>query len=114
MQNLRRVDTGFNTAHVITFHIDPVLSGYSKEKIPLLHQSVLDAMAALPGVQAVAATDDAELADTGHSGNVTVEGYTAPADEEFNVEEPDVNANFFHAMQVPVLPGRRFREDACT
>jgi predicted permease len=111
MQNLRRVDTGFNTSHLITFHIDPLLSGYSKEKIPLLHQSVLDAMAALPGVQAVAATDDAELADTGHSGNVTVEGYTAPADEDFNVEEPDVNANFFHAMQVPVLAGRTFSED---
>ena len=75
MQNLRRVDTGFNTSHLITFHIDPLLSGYAKEKIPLLHQSVLDAMAALPGVQAVGATDDAELADNGHSGNVTVEGY---------------------------------------
>jgi predicted permease len=68
-------------------------------------------MAALPGVQAVAATDDAELADTGHSGNVTVEGYTAPADEEFNVEVPAVNASFFHAMQVPVLAGRTFSED---
>jgi len=65
-----------------------------------------------PGaVQAVAATDDAELADTGHSGNVTVEGYTAPADEDFVVEEPDVNANFFHAMQVPILAGRAFTED---
>jgi putative ABC transport system permease protein len=111
MQNLRRVDTGFNTSHLITFHIDPLLSGYSKEKIPLLHQSVLDAMAAVPGVQAVAATDDAELADTGHSGNVTVEGYAAPADEEFVVEEPSVNASFFHAMQVPILAGRAFRED---
>jgi predicted permease len=111
MQNLRRVDTGFNTSHLITFHIDPLLSGYTKEKIPLLHQTVLDAMAALPGVQAVAATDDAELADTGHSGNVTVEGYTAPADEDFVVEEPDVNANFFHAMQVPILAGRAFTED---
>jgi hypothetical protein len=68
-------------------------------------------MAALPGVQAVAATDDAELADTGHSGNVTVEGYTAPPDEDFVVEEPDVNANFFHAMQVPILAGRAFTED---
>jgi predicted permease len=111
MQNLRRVDTGFNTSHLITFHIDPLLSGYSKEKIPLLHQRVLDAMAALPGVQAVAATNDAELADTGHSGNVTVEGYTAPADEDFVVEEPAVNASFFHAMQVPILAGRTFAEN---
>jgi putative ABC transport system permease protein len=111
MQNLRRVDTGFNTSHLITFHIDPLLSGNSKEKIPLLQQNVLDAMSALPGVQAVGATDDAELADTGHSGNVTVEGYTAPPDEDFVVEEPSVNASFFHAMQVPIIAGRGFTED---
>jgi putative ABC transport system permease protein len=111
MQNLRKVDTGLNTSHLITFHIDPLLSGYATEKIPVLQQRVLDAMAALPGVQAVAATDDAELADTGHSGNVTVEGYTAPPDEDFNIEEPAVNAGFFHAMQVPVLAGRTFSED---
>jgi predicted permease len=111
MQNLRRVDSGFNTSRLITFHIDPLLSGYSKEKIPLFERNLLDAMAAMPGVQAVAATDDAELADTGHTGNVTVEGYTAPADEEFIVEEPAVNASFFHAMQVPIVAGRTFTED---
>jgi putative ABC transport system permease protein len=111
MQNLRRVDTGFNTSHLITFHIDPQLSGYSKEKIPLLQQNVLDAMTALPGVQAVGASDDPELADMGHSGNVTVEGYTAPPDEDYVVEEPSVNAGFFHAMQVPIVAGRAFTED---
>ena len=43
-------------------------------------------MATLPGVQAVAATDDPELADNNHGGNVTVEGYNAPPDEDFDVE----------------------------
>jgi putative ABC transport system permease protein len=111
MQNLRRVDTGINTSHLITFHINPLLSGYAKDKIPVLQQQVLDAMAALPGVQSIAATNDAELADTGHSGNVTVEGYTAPADEDFNIETPTVNAGFFHGMQEPMLAGRSFSED---
>ncbi|WP_158945814.1 ABC transporter permease [Granulicella sp. S190] len=111
MQNLRRVDTGINTSHLITFHIDPLLSGYAKEKIPALQQQVLDAMAALPGVQSVAATNDAELADNGHSGNVTVEGYTAPAEDDFDVEVPTVNAGFFHGMQEPMLAGRSFSED---
>jgi putative ABC transport system permease protein len=111
MQNLRHVDTGFNTSHLITFHIDPLLSGYAKEKIPLLQQNVLETMATLPGVQAVGATDDQELADNNHSGNVTVEGYTAPLDEDYDVEVPAVNAGFFHAMQVPLLAGRSFTEE---
>ena len=111
MQNLRRVDTGFNISHLITFHIDPQLSGYAKEKIPALHQQVLDTMATLPGVQAVGATNDQELADTDHGINVTVEGYTPPPEEDFDVEAPWVDAGYFHAMQVPLLAGRTFSED---
>ena len=111
MQNLRRVDTGFNTSHLITFHIDPLLSGYAPEKIPVLHQTVLDTMVAIPGVQAVGATNDPELADRNQNGNVTVEGYNPPPDEEFEVEMPAINPGFFHAMQVPLLAGRSFSDD---
>ncbi|WP_260736664.1 ABC transporter permease [Tunturiibacter lichenicola] len=111
MQNLKHVDTGINTSHLITFHVDPLLSGYPKEKIPALHQQMLDTMAALPGVQSVGASDDPELADTGHSGDFTVEGYNAPSDDEYIVEIPDVTPSFFHAMQEPVLVGRSFSED---
>jgi len=111
MQNLRRVDTGFNASHLITFHIDPLLSGYAKEKVPMLQERVLDTMATLPGVQAVAASDDPELAGNNHSGNVTVEGYNAPPDEGYDVEVPAINAGFFHAMQVPLLAGRSFTEE---
>ncbi len=111
MRNLRHVDAGFNTSHLITFHIDPLLSGTAKERIPLLHQNLLETIATIPGVQGVAATTDAELADTGQGGNVTVEGYNPPADEEFDIEEPAVNPDFFRAMQVPLLAGRSFNEN---
>ncbi len=111
MQNLERVNTGFNPSHLITFHIDPLLSGYAQEKIPVLHQRVLETMATLPGAQAVAATDDPELADSDHGGNVTVEGYVAPPDEDYDVEIPLINRDFFHAMQVPLVAGRSFTEE---
>lgn len=111
MQNLRHVDTGINASHLITFHIDPLLSGYSKDRIPALQQRVLEAMATLPGVQSVGATDDAELAETGHTGDVKVEGYTAPPDESFDVELPDVSSDFFRTMQEQLLVGRTFSDD---
>jgi len=110
MQNLRRVDVGFNTSHLITFHVDPLLSGYAKEKIPVLQQRVLESLAALPGVQSVGATDDPELANNGRSGNVTVEGYTAPPEDDFDVEKSLVNAAYFHALQEQMLAGRPFTE----
>ncbi|MFL6428535.1 MAG: ABC transporter permease [Acidobacteriaceae bacterium] len=110
IQNLRHVNAGFNTTHLVVFHIDPVLAGYAQPQVLPLEQRATEAMRGLPGVQAVAATSDPELADSGISGNVTVAGYTPPANEEFDIEESIVNSDYFHAMQVPMLAGRTFNE----
>ena len=110
MQKLHSVDVGFTTAHLVTFGINPRLAGYAPASIPALHQQVLDRLAALPGVQAVAATDDPLLADRGQSGNVTVAGHTDSPGEDFSVEESSVNPDYFSAMQVPLLAGRLFGE----
>src|SRR5258708_21903288 len=45
MQDLRRVDKGVNTSHLITFPIHPLLSAFSKEKIPFLYPHGLHHMA---------------------------------------------------------------------
>ncbi len=110
MQKLQSVDVGFTTAHLVTFGINPKLSGYAPAAVPALHQRVIDRLAALPGVQAVAATDDPLLASNGQSGNVTVAGHTNPPGEDFSVEESNVNPEYFSAMQVPLLAGRFFGE----
>ena len=110
MQKLRQVDVGFNTTHLVTFGINPKLSGYAPAAIPVLHQRVIDALAVLPGVQVVAATDDPELAGNGQGGNVTVAGYTAPPDEQYSIEDTYINPAFFSAMQVPLLAGRFFSD----
>ena len=99
---------GFNTTHLVTFHISPVLAGYQQAQITSLEARVIDAMRNLPGVQAVAASDDPELAGGSQGGNVTVAGYTPPANDDFDVEKSIVNPDYFHAMQVPMVAGRTF------
>ena len=108
IQNLRHADAGFNTTHLVTFSINPVLAGYAKEKVLPLEEGAIDAMRGLPGVQAVAATDDPALAGDSQGGNVTVAGYTPPANEDFDIEKSIVNFDYFHAMQAPMLVGRSF------
>jgi putative ABC transport system permease protein len=110
MQNLRNVDVGFSISHLVTFGINPVLAGYKPAAVPALHQRIIDTMTALPGVQAVAATDDPELAERSQTGNATVAGYTASREEDFNVEGPSVNPGYFSAMQIPLLAGRFFTD----
>ena len=48
MQRLRQVDVGFNTTRLVTFGIDPKLSGYAPMSTLAIEQRVLDALAALP------------------------------------------------------------------
>lgn len=110
IENLRHANAGFNTTHLVTFHISPVLAGYQQAQIASLEARVIDAMRDLPGVQGVAASDDPELAGGSHTGNVTVAGYTPPANEDFDIEKSIVNFDYFHAMQVPLVVGRTFNQ----
>jgi predicted permease len=110
MQNLRAVDVGFNATHLVTFDVTPRLAGYTPDRIPALDQHLLETLQAIPGVQSVAATNIPELAGDSHGGNISIEGYTPPPDEDVDVEKANVNPGFFSAMRIPLLAGRAFED----
>ena len=110
LHNLRNVNVGFATDHLITFGLEPNLAGYSKEAVLPVHKRVLESLAALPGVAKVGATDDAELADNGESGNISVQGYTAAEDEDMNAERPYVTPDYFAASEGSAAGGTRFTD----
>jgi putative ABC transport system permease protein len=110
LENLRHVNAGFNTTHLVTFHVNPLQAGYKQPQIAALERRVIDVMRGQPGVKAVAASDDQELTGNSQGGNVTVEGYRPPVNEDFDIEETAVNSDYFHAMQVPIAVGRTFSD----
>jgi predicted permease len=115
MQKLRSVDVGFNATHLVGFSIAPQLAGYTVERTPALAEEIERTMAALPGVDSVAATTTPELSGSSHGGNISIEGYTPAPDEIVDVEKIYVNPGFLRAMQVPLLAGRTFTaEDDAT
>ena len=108
LSNLRNVNVGFATDHLITFGLNPNLAGYGESTLIPLHKNVLEQLAAMPGVSSVAATDDPELAGDGRGGNISVQGYTAREDEDMTVEVPAVTPGFFATLKVPMIVGREF------
>ena len=110
LQNLRDVHVGFATDHLITFGLEPNLAGYGKDAVIPVHRRILERLAALPGVASVGATDDAELADNGESGNISVQGYTPAEGENMNAERPYVTPDYFATLKVPLLAGRAFTD----
>ena len=103
-------DVGFDTDHLVTFEVDPTLAGYPPEKDANVETRILQVMAALPGVHAVAATTDPELKDDSAGNNITIPGYVPKEGENMNVEHARISAGYFSAMQMPLVTGREFTD----
>ncbi len=108
IQNLRNVNPGFATDHLLQFTLAPELAGYPPGHIAPIEQRVLDTIAALPGVRGVGATNDADLSGNGRGGDVAVSGYAPKPDEDFDVELPWVSNGYLQTFGVPLLAGRYF------
>jgi hypothetical protein len=113
LHNLRSLDAGFVIDHLLTFGIDPRMAGYDPARTFALYERVFETLSGSPGVRLVAATNDPELADDTESGNLAIAGYTEKSREDMNVEQPDVSADYFSTLQMPLLAGRAFtRQDS--
>lgn len=110
LHNLKSLNAGFATDHLLTFGIDPRMAGYEPARTFALYQRVFETLKGLPGVRSVAATDDPELANDNETGNITIAGYAEKPEEDMNVEQPHVSADYFSTLQVPLLAGRAFTE----
>jgi putative ABC transport system permease protein len=108
IQNLRNVDPGFVTDHLLTFGLAPAFAGYPANQIVPVEQRILEALAALPGVRSAGATNDADLAGEEIRGDVKVPGYNPKADEDFEVELPWVSERYLQTLGIPLVAGRYF------
>jgi predicted permease len=110
IQNLRNVNPGYETEHLLAFGLAPELAGYPNAGVAPVEQRMLDEIANLPGVRGVGATNDADLTDNGRQGDVYLSGFpTKPDDPEFTVELPFVSNGYLQTLGVPLKAGRQFQ-----
>jgi putative ABC transport system permease protein len=110
LQNLKSLNVGFETDHLVTFGVQATLAGYRPDQTRELDQQILQTLASLPGVRSVAGTTDPELADDNTGKNITLSGYTEKENEDMGVEAPEVSPGYFSTMGMPLLAGRELTE----
>jgi len=110
LHNLRSLNAGFATDHLLTFGVDPRMAGYEPARTFALYQRVFETLKGLPGVRAVGATNDPDLANDNETGSIAIEGYAKKPEEDMQVEEPNVSVNYFSTMEMPLLAGRAFTD----
>ena len=106
------MDVGFNSQNLLLFNIEPGLIGYREARLGELYQRLFARLEAVPGVQAVTASQVRLLAFGARTSSVYFPGGAVGPDGRA-VEGGDskvliVRENFLETMQIPLLVGRTF------
>jgi predicted permease len=110
LQNLRGIDPGFRPENVLSFSMDPSLSGYEGQKATDTLERVAAALRGIAGVRSIALTDNPLLANNIAMATVNIEGYQRKEDESMNPDFAHVSPGYFQAIGVRLIAGREFAE----
>jgi len=109
LQNLRSTDTGVaELDNLISFQVDPGLSGYDEERATDFQGQLLDRIRAVPGVIAAGAAAVPVLAGNEWDSTMSVEGHKAADGEDMQAFMNALSPGYFKAMRIPMLAGRDF------
>jgi len=106
--NLRSLDPGFDMEQLLTFSVDPALSGYKEPQTLAFLQQLHERLASLPGVRTASLSAFPPLSDNVWMSTVQVDGYTAKEGEDMNPHVNCVGPGYFETMGIPLVAGRGF------
>jgi macrolide transport system ATP-binding/permease protein len=106
--DLQDVHPGFNVENVLLFTVEPHLVGYKGARLTNLYKELLENIQGLPGVRSVSASRLAPFTPAGPDATISISSHAPLPDENRTVQESFVGPNFFQAMGMPLLLGRRF------
>ncbi|HEX5432166.1 MAG TPA: ABC transporter permease, partial [Bryobacteraceae bacterium] len=108
LTNLIRLQPGFEASGLLTFRIDPGLSGYPVARGLALYRDLTNKLAALPGVESVSWALAGPLSNSESGTNVQIEGYTPHPGEDMDSDYDRISPRFFETLGTRVLAGREF------
>jgi putative ABC transport system permease protein len=108
LYNVKNIDPGFRTDHLISFSLQPAFNGYSRARTLSLYTQLRDNIAALPGVHAVSMGQVPLLSGDSEMSSVEVPGYQPKEGESSAINETYVGPNYLATMGIPLVAGRDF------
>ena len=106
--NLTSTDPGFRTDRLITFSLDPSLSGHARSRALALFQELEDRLRALAPVKSVARAAYQPLGGSTVINGIKAPGTRAASDKYVDCGQNAVSAGYFQTLGIPLLAGREF------
>jgi putative ABC transport system permease protein len=109
LYELRNVNPGYATSHLLTFRIDA--SSSRKGNAPKdEYDAIRDGILHLPGVRSVVYAGNGLLTGEDSGNDITVSGYLNKKNEPMSLNDW-ITPGFFSTMQIPLMAGREFAAD---
>jgi len=108
LKNLKELNPGFDTSHLLSFAVEPTLNGYHPEWARQYYRRLTERVQGLGGVSSVALAVIPLLDDDEWDNWITVEGYTAKQGESVDPHVQFCTPGFFETLKIPILVGRDF------
>jgi predicted permease len=108
LRNLKSLDPGFRKDNLVTFSVDPALSGYRAERAFAFYRQLLEKLESAPGVRSAALAQVPILSNSSWSSSITVEGYESKPGENMSPLFNQVSPGYFSTLGIPLLLGRDF------
>ena len=105
---LQHVDTGFEAANVLTFRFSVPEGKFTSDQKADLYERIAEKLAALPGVDAVGATNDLPFAGSRSGTSFDIEGRLADPAIALDADHRTVSPGYFSAMRMRLIQGREF------
>ncbi len=108
LNNLQRVNLGFNQENLLVFKLRPEQGGYKNERLVLFYQQVFARLESLPGVRAATFGAVALIAHDNWSNGILLPGEDAMTAPRRITMRQMARENYFAALEIPLLRGRSF------
>jgi predicted permease len=106
--NLMRSDPGFQAEHLITFSIDPAMSGYGREARFAMFRGIEEQLRAIPGAKTVARAQLAPFSGWGWGNGIQAPGTKHAAKAYLECSENSLGPGYFATLGIPLVAGREF------
>lgn len=103
-ENVRGIDLGFESSHVLNLSIDPHDAGLPEAQGRNLQDQLLLRLRSLPGVRSAALAASVPMGYTANTSELTVDGKVY-----HDVGKNSISTEYFQTMQIPFLRGRDFQ-----
>ena len=110
LSRLQNLDTGINTKQTLVFDIDPLLAGYSHERVRAFMEQLDKELTARPEIEAAGHAVVRVLNGGSWTNTIRVIGYEAAQGENMNIHFNAISPGYLAALEIPLLEGRRFTD----